>query len=114
MDLPPLPPVVEGRSALAAFVPLTAWVAQAAGGEAQAAEAALARAREEAAARLAGAQDRLEQTVLAAQAEAEREAEDRARDMVSAARLAVERWIRSVEPAMAPVVDEALLRLTGP
>lgn len=113
MDLPPLPPVPPGASALPAFVGIEAWVQRERGGTLAAAEAALRDARAEAARVEAEGLTRLENVVLQAEREAQRTAEDVARDRVSAARVALSRWVDAAERGVGPLVEEALRRLAG-
>lgn len=112
---PPLPPAhaVPGRSALAAFLPLEAWVAARRGGAKEAAEQEVVEARAKARRLREEAESNLEQLVLEAEAQAARAAEDRATDHVSAARLALTRAVERAEQGMDALVHEALERLSG-
>src|SRR5262245_48825741 len=113
MDLPPLPPVPPGRTALPAFLALEAWVAKERGGARARAEADLEAARAEARRIEGDGAARLENVVLQAEREAARTAEDAARDRVSAARVALHRWVDAAEAGLPPLVEEAVRRLTG-
>jgi vacuolar-type H+-ATPase subunit H len=108
VDRPELPPPVPGRPALPVFV-----------GFEDALEGLLESARREARERVERAEreaervrregeERLRQVLLDAQEEARRTAEDRARDSVSRARVAVQRWIERAEGASGEAVEAAL------
>jgi hypothetical protein len=99
---------VPGQSALPLFVAVEEGF-----------ERALEEARGVAAARVeaAGAEaarirmegeERLRDVLLGAQEEARRTAEDHARDRVSEARVAVQRWVEAAETTSARVLEEAL------
>ena len=113
VDLPSLPPVPPGRSALPAFLGLESWVAEERGGVRTEALRALEQARAEAERLRAAGEGRLEALVLEAEQEAVRTAEDGARDRVSAARTTVSRWVDAAENGIGPVVEEAVQRLVG-
>ena len=113
MDQPTLPPVVAGRSALPAFLAIEAWArAQTAAAEA-AAEDLLGDARAEAERVRREGEQALREAVVAAERDALRAVESRARDRVSASRHAVTRWIESAEEEATRQLDEALARICG-
>ena len=114
MDVPPLLPVPPGASALPAFVGIEAWVRKERGQALAAAQLALRHARDEAERIEAEGLARLENVVVQAEKEAQRNAEDVARDRVSAARTALSRWVDAVERDVAPLVEEAVQRLVNP
>lgn len=113
MDVPPLAPATPGRSALPVFGALEAWVLEQRSAALKRADTELADARGEAERVRAGGEARLQAVVVEAEREAVRTAEDVARDRVSAARVAISRWIDAAERDLGPIVEEAVTRLTG-
>ena len=113
MDRSPLPPVPPGASALPAFQALEAWVEERRGVGRRQATVALEAARVEAERMRAEGESKLRDVLLAAEREASRTAEDHARDRVSAARVAWNRWVDAAEVARPTAVEEALARLCG-
>ncbi|MHC5010874.1 MAG: V-type ATPase subunit subunit G family protein [Planctomycetota bacterium] len=108
MDPLELPSVEPGRSALPAFLraeaPLQerfAAAREAARRRVDEAEADAARIRRE-------GEARLRQILLDAQEAARREAEDRARDRVSSARIKTQHWVDQAEAALQDALDDAL------
>jgi hypothetical protein len=108
MDAPPIPQTRPGQPALPAFQALEAYLAErhAAAREASArrvqeAEAEATRIRRE-------GEERLARLVMDAEGQALREAEDRARDRVSAVRKAIEHWVDGTEAGAGALVEEAL------
>jgi len=113
MDVPELPPVMAGRSALAAFLPLEAWArGQAAAARAQA-KARVTQARAEAEAIRSGGEKELQEAALQGEREAVGEVKDRARERISAARRAVDAWINESEGTIEEALARALELICG-
>lgn len=108
MDPVPLAPVVPGRSALPAFLPLEAALAEQRDASRRGAEARLLAAREEAARIRQDGEARLKDVLVEAQARAWKEAEARARDRVSGVRARTERWVDQAEEAAGQALADAL------
>jgi vacuolar-type H+-ATPase subunit H len=113
VDAPPLGPVTPGRPALAAFGPVEAWIRDRLAEARAEGERRVAEARVEAERIRREGEARLRDLVREGQDAALREAEDRARDRVSRARVEVNRWIERVEATFPASVETALDRIAG-
>lgn len=113
VDLPALPAVVAGRSALPAFLAIEAHIQERLQGADAAAVRRVQEAEEEAASIRTRGETALREAVLAGEREAMREVEDRARDRVSTARRSVQRWVDEAEHAALEAVEEAVTLLTS-
>ena len=108
MDIPPLPPVLPGRSALPAFLAVEAALTEELQAEREAGSRQIADADEEAARIRAGARERLERVLVDAQEAALREAERQARERANRARSRGQQWVDEAERAAGEALDDAL------
>jgi hypothetical protein len=113
VDVPPLPPVPAGRSALPAFLPVEAWARERTAAARAAATGRIADAVAEAERITREGETALKEAVTAGEAEAVRDVEDRARDRISAARRALNDWVDRSEQAVGKILDDAVDRLCG-
>jgi hypothetical protein len=113
MDVPRLPPVVAGRSALPAFLEVEAWARRRVAVAHEAADALLREARAEAERVRSAGEAAVREAVVQGERDALRDVESRARDRVSAARRGVAAWVEAAEEASVRAVDEALDRICG-
>ncbi len=104
---------MAGKSALPAFLVIEAWARQ----TTAAAETAAAERLEEAQAKAeqvkVEGEQALRQAVLDAEKEALRGVETNARNRVSDARIALNRWIDAAEESVDAVLDEAVAKIVG-
>ena len=108
MDLPALPSVPPGRSALPALLVVERALEAQIAAEAEKASEEARPAGDEAARIRREGQARLEQVLVDAQEAAIREAETRARERVNEARSKVTSWVDEAERAADAALDEAL------
>jgi DNA anti-recombination protein RmuC len=113
VERPSLPPVIAGRSALPAFLGIERWAEARVAAERGAAARDLKQARAEAEARRAEGEAALAEEVLAGEAEALREVEERARARVAEAHRALARWTQSQEDRLDALLADVLERVAG-
>ena len=113
MDVPQVPPQEDGESALAAFLPVEAQAREHVARAQTAAQAALDAAKAEAKRIRDEGEAALQETLLDAEREALRDAEDKARDRVSEARRRLHAWVDAGEQQALAAVAEAVRRICG-